>query len=121
METLGTLVDKLGVTNLKMWNGQEGLYEIRRMEYHEFCKRFGIVWSEFDKNNPKGTPYELFEMLKKCCDLNVQRNNLMNEVDEKILEMFAKFARFMDMDEGKVNNTLARLKDAYSIKPHKTY
>lgn len=121
METLGTLTDKLGVTNLKMWNNQEFLYEIRRSSYAVFCRKFGIVWKQADEIKPEGTPFELYTLLKKCCDLNVQRNNLINEVDEKVIEMFKKFAACMGMDDGKINNTIAILKDIYSIKPHKSY
>jgi hypothetical protein len=121
METPGTLIDKLCTVDLKMWNNQEALYEIRRMTYEEFCKKFGIVCSESDKCMAKGTPFELYNILKKACDLNVQRNNLMNEVDEKMLEMFRKFAVFTGIDDGKINNCIAQMNQIYSIKPHKTY
>lgn len=117
METPGSLVDKLCTVDLKMWNNQEALYEIRRMSYDEFCVRFGLPYTCSEKN----TSHELYSVLKKACDLNVQRNNLINEVDEKMLEMFAKFATFMNMDEGLKNNCIARMNQIYSIKPHKTY
>jgi len=70
-ETLGGLVDKLSVVNLKMWNNQELLYEIRRMDFSQFCEKYGKL---------NGLT-ELFETLKKCCDLNVQRNDLIDEID----------------------------------------
>ena len=75
METPGTLIDKLITVDLKMWNNQEALYEIRRMTFEEF-------------NNKYEGNKELFNILKKACDLNVQRNNLMFELDkyfEKLL------------------------------------
>jgi hypothetical protein len=108
METPGTLVDKLITVDLKMWNNQEALYEIRRMTFDEFHAKY------------KGNE-ELYNILKKACDLNVQRNSLMNELDEKFLEMFKSFAEFSGMSEGVKNNTIARLNTIYNIKPHKTY
>ena len=35
-DTLGSLVDKLTTIDLKMWNNQEMLYEIRRMTFEEY-------------------------------------------------------------------------------------
>jgi len=35
-DTLGSLVDKLTTVDLKMWNNQELLYEIRRMSFDEY-------------------------------------------------------------------------------------
>lgn len=94
METPGTLIDKLITVDLKMWNNQEALYEIRRMSFEQFHQKY------------QGNE-ELYNILKKACDLNVQRNNLMHELDEKFIEMFQMF------NDGKIAN--------YSIKPHKTY
>ena len=94
METPGTLTDKLITVDLKMWNNQEALYEIRRMSFEQFHQKY------------QGNE-ELYNILKKACDLNVQRNNLMHELDEKFIEMFQMF------NDGKIAN--------YSIKPHKTY
>ena len=37
-DTLGSLVDKLTTVDLKMWNNQELLYEIRRMSFDEYKK-----------------------------------------------------------------------------------
>lgn len=108
METPGTLTDKLITVDLKMWNNQEALYEIRRMSFEQFYDKY------------KGTE-ELYNILKKACDLNVQRNNLMHELDEKFIEMFELFAEYMNFDLGKINNTMSRIKEKYSIKPHKTY
>ena len=108
METHGSIVDKLITVDLKMWNNQEALYEIRRMSYDEFKAKYN------------GTE-ELYNILKKACDLNVQRNNLINEMDEKTLEMLRVFALLMGIDNGKVNNIIAQMSNTYSIKQHKTY
>lgn len=108
METPGTLTDKLITVDLKMWNNQEALYEIRRMSFEQFHQKY------------QGNE-ELYNILKKACDLNVQRNNLMHELDEKFIEMFQFFAKYMMFNDGQINNAMARIKEKYSIKPHKTY
>jgi len=69
MDTIGALVDKLVTVNLKMWHNQEVLYEIRRMTKLEFKQRWG--------DDLPG----LREVIKRCCDLNVQRGKLIDEVD----------------------------------------
>lgn len=68
METIGTAIDKLITVDLKMWNNQEALYEIRRMSFDEFNKKYNAN-------------EELYNILKKACDLNVQRNSLIYELD----------------------------------------
>jgi hypothetical protein len=73
MDTLGSLVDKLGVVNLKMWHNQELLYEIRRLSFEEFQEKHT---ADEDKQR------ELYECLKRCCDLNYQRNVLIDEIDK---------------------------------------
>jgi hypothetical protein len=76
MDTLGNVVDKLITVDMKMWNNQELLYEIRRMTFDEYLDKY--FKSEDGAKN-------LWEVLKKACDLNVQRNQLINEVDERII------------------------------------
>ena len=76
-DTLGSVIDKLTTVDLKMWNNQELLYEIRRMSFEEYKKKYFE-----DENGAKN----LWECLKKACDLNVQRNQLINEVDQKIID-----------------------------------
>jgi hypothetical protein len=49
-------------------------------------------------------------MLKKACDLNVQRNNLINEVDAKIIEMITHCLKGGELDNG-----------AFLQRNHKTY
>lgn len=72
MQTLGSLIDSLTTVNLKMWNAQEGLYKIRHMTWEEF-------YIEYDSNPDKLK--ELYEFFKKSCDLNYQRNCLIDEID----------------------------------------
>ena len=44
---------------------------------------------------------KLWKCLKKCCDLNVQRNQLIDEVDEKVLEILQQGLSGKDLDDGK--------------------
>jgi len=97
MDTLGSLVDKLSVVNLKMWSAQEGLYTIRRMTLEQFKEKY---------YNDKGIE-ELFNSLNKAADLNVQRNVLIDSIDELVVEMIQSKE---DLDSGK-----------YIQRKHKTY
>jgi hypothetical protein len=100
-DTLGTLVDKLTTVDLKMWNNQELLYEIRRMSFEEYKAKYF--------NSEEGANL-LWESLKKACDLNVQRNQLINEIDEKIIEIVNARLGGEDLDNGK-----------FLQRAHKTY
>ena len=101
MDTLGGLVDKLITVDMKMQNNQELLYEIRRMTFDEYKQKYFA-----DENGA----HLLWDMLKKACDLNVQRNNLINEVDAKIIEMIAHYIKGGELDNG-----------AFLQRNHKTY
>lgn len=100
-DTLGGLVDKLITIDMKMWNNQELLYEIRRMTFDEYKNKYFT--------SEKGAE-ELWEGLKKACDLNVQRNQLIDEIDEKIIEMIAVSNKDQNLDSGK-----------FIQRKHKTY
>jgi hypothetical protein len=100
-DTLGTLIDKLTTVDLKMWNNQEILYEIRRMSFEEYKKKY------FE--NEEGAKL-LWETLKKATDLNVQRNQLINEVDEKVIEIVKAGLSGEELDNGK-----------FLQRSHKTY
>lgn len=99
MQTLGFLVDQLSVVNLKMWNAQEGLYHIRRMSFEEFKDHY----SSEEKMR------ELFEIFKKACDLNVQRANVTDEIDEFVVSLVEK------MKDGSIDT------DKLIQRKHKTY
>jgi hypothetical protein len=77
MDTVGSLVDKMQTTCLKMFNEQEKLYEIRRGTFEDFKSKYqtdaGIL--------------ELYNYFIKVSDLNIQRNNYMDEIDQKIIDM----------------------------------
>jgi hypothetical protein len=100
-DTLGSLVDKLTTIDLKMWNNQEMLYEIRKMTFDEYRAKY------FDTE--EGAQL-LWECLKKACDLNVQRNQLIDEVDEKVVEIIKDAISGNDLDSGK-----------FIQRKHKTY
>jgi hypothetical protein len=91
-DTLGGLIDKLNTSDFKLWDSQEILYEIRHMSFEEFeIKYFGshdgamILW----------------DILKKVCDLNIQRNQLIDEIDSKVIEMIKDALSGDDLDNGK--------------------
>lgn len=101
MDSLGNVIDKLVTVDMKMWDNQEILYEIRKMSFEDFRQKY------FD--DIKGAE-KLWEILKKATDLNVQRNQLINEVDEKIIQMFEAFKNGEDLDNGR-----------FIQRSHKTY
>ena len=98
MDTLGALVDKLSVVNLKMWSKQENLYEIQRMNIDQFKEKYF---------NEKGIE-ELFKTLHAAADLNIQRNNLVDEIDEKIVSLVKDIMSGKDISK-------------YIQKKHKSY
>jgi hypothetical protein len=100
-DTLGSLIDKLQTVDLKMWNNQELLYKIRRMTFEEYKKEY------FDSEEGA---QKLWDCLKKACDLNVQRNQLIDEIDQKIVEMVKAGVSGEELDAGK-----------FIQRKHKTY
>lgn len=91
-DTLGSLIDKLSTVDLKMWNNQELLYEIRKMTFEEYKEKYF---------NTEDGAQNLWECLKKCCDLNMQRNQLIDEIDEKVIEIAIAASSGEDLDDGK--------------------
>lgn len=71
MDTFGTLIDKLITVDMKMWHNQELLYAVRRMTGEEFNARYGQA----------DELANLHGIIKRCCDLNVQRSRLMDAID----------------------------------------
>lgn len=100
-DTLGNVIDKLVTVDMKMWDNQELLYEIRRMSFEEYKEKY------FDSEDGAN---KLWEVLKKACDLNVQRNQLINEVDQKIIEIMEAKLSGENLDNGK-----------FLQRSHKTY
>ena len=100
-DTLGGLVDKLFTADMKMWKNQELIYELRRMTFEEYKTKY-FTSEEGAK--------KLWAGLKKCCDLNLQRNQLIDEIDEKIVEMLKAAKKNKELDSGK-----------FIQRKHKTY
>lgn len=100
-DTLGSLIDKLTTVDLKMWNNQELIYEIRRMSFEEYKEKYFL--------NEEGAKL-LWDRLGKACDLNIQRNQLINEVDAKVIEMIESAIDGKKLDNGK-----------FLQRAHKTY
>lgn len=100
-DTLGGLIDKLITVDMKMWNNQELLYEIRRMTFDEYKNKYF--------SNEDGA-VKLWESLQKACDLNIQRNQLIDEIDERIIEMIDSSQNGENMNDGK-----------FIQRKHKTY
>jgi hypothetical protein len=100
-DTLGGLIDKLFTIDTKMWVNQDLIYEIRRMTFEEYKDKY-FTSEEGAK--------ELWDCLKKACDLNVQRNQLIDEIDEKIIEMIKALQSDEELDDGK-----------FIQRKHKTY
>ena len=100
MDTLGSLIDKLLTADLKMWNNQELLYKIRKMSLEEFLLKF----------NDAKKMSELYEWLQKATDLNLQRNQLIDEIDKLVISMIKSGLDGDDLDNGR-----------YIQRKHKTY
>lgn len=99
-DTLGGLIDKLITIDMKMWDNQELLYEIRRMTFEEYKAKY------FSEDGAQ----ELWKCLQKACDLNVQRNQLIDEVDQKVIEIVKASESGEELDAGK-----------FIQRKHKTY
>lgn len=100
-DTLGSLIDKLITIDMKMWTNQELLYDIRRMTFEEYKTKYF--------SSEEGA-MELWKCLQKSCDLNVQRNQLIDEVDQKVVEIVQAKDSGEDLDAGK-----------FIQRKHKTY
>ena len=84
-----------------MWDNQEVLYYIRRIDFNTFKEKY------FESETGAE---ELWEVLKKVCDLNVQRNQLIDDIDEKIIEIIEAKSAGEKLDSGK-----------FIQRKHKTY
>lgn len=91
-DTVGSLVDKLFTVDMKLWNSQEFLYQIRKMTFDEFKEKYFIDNSGAEI---------LWDSLKKTCDLNVQRNQLIDEIDELVINIVDAKVGGEDLDNGK--------------------
>lgn|SRR3990167_140337 len=104
MNTLGTLIDALITKDTKLWYAQEDLYKIRRMSFEEFSEIYS------NKTNLK----QLYETFKKACDLNVQRNNQIEAIDEYLVNLVEEINSLISGDHKIDTSKLV-------AKPQKTY
>lgn len=76
-DTVGSLIDKLFTVDQKMWVTQDDFYSLRKLSEWDFLN----IYSDPEKLK------ELYKLFKKGIDLNLQRNVLIDEIDEKILQL----------------------------------
>jgi len=88
MDTIGSLIDKLVTVDMKMWYAQEVFYKIRHMTFDEFKKEY---------YNEKGMK-KLWKQFQKGIDLNLQRNGLIDEIDESLVELVTMLLDGKDID-----------------------
>jgi hypothetical protein len=98
-DTLGSLIDKMITADLKLWNNQEFLYEIRKMSFDEYKNKF------FESDDGAKI---LWDWLMKLCDLNLQRNQYIDEIDEMFISIVKDAMKGKELDK-------------YLQKKHKTY
>jgi len=91
-DTVGSIIDKLFTVDMKLWNSQEFLYQIRKMTFSDFKEKYFI-----DDNGAN----ILWDSLKKTCDLNVQRNQLIDEIDGLVIDIINAKMSGEDLDNGK--------------------
>jgi hypothetical protein len=91
-DTIGSLIDKLTTVDLKMWHNQELLYAIRRMTFEQFKEAY-LSDEEKARN--------LFNYMSKAADLNVQRQNLITEIDLGLVNFVKSAIAREDLDDGK--------------------
>ena len=89
-ETLGSLCDKLSTIGNKMFMAQEEFYLVRKMTFEEFKKTYG----DTDEGLLK-----LYTCFKKACDLNLQRQKIIQEIDQKVVEMI-EASKTQDLNNG---------------------
>lgn len=94
-DTFGGLIDKLFTVDMKMWDNQEILYEIRRMSLEQFKEKY------FSNDNGACL---LWECLKKVCDLNIQRNQLIDEIDQMLVNIVKDGSINSDLDSKYIQN-----------------
>jgi len=91
-DTLGSLIDKINTVSLKMWWAQESIYDIRHLSFEEYKAKYFE-----DEEGAK----KLWDILKKACDLNLQRNQIIQEIDIKVSEMIEAKMNGANLDDGK--------------------
>jgi hypothetical protein len=91
-DTIGSLVDKLATVNNKLFVNQDLFYKIRAMDFETFARNY------LDDVDGR---VDLFKFLQKMSDLNLQRNQLINEVDTRIVELIKRAVAGEEIDDGR--------------------
>lgn len=86
-DTIGQLIDKIATINNKTFVAQDDIYRIRRMSWEEFKEEF---------TTEEGTR-AVYEMLKKSCDLNVQRSYAVTELDRQLVDLIMRAVKGEDL------------------------
>ena len=91
-ETLGSVIDRLLTVDMKLWDAQDKIYTIRRMDFSQFKTEYFS-----DEEGAK----KIWDMLAKATDLNCQRAALVDAIDEKLVEIINAKMSGEDLDSGK--------------------
>lgn len=75
METLGAMVDRLSILNIKIYMVQEFIHEAKNTDPATFCSRH--------------TPEEMHAKMKALADLNLERNRVMTQIDRCLADGLA--------------------------------
>lgn len=100
MESPGSLVDKISVINKKIYEKQDILYKIRKMNQEQFLSEYST----------KEKLIELFCVFQSATDLNYQRSVLVTELDQKLIDLVRAGLRGEDLEQ-----------PAFIAKAHKSY
>jgi hypothetical protein len=76
---------------MKLWNRQDFVYKIRKMSWEDF--RTTCLYTE-------GFLKEFYDSLQNATDLNLQRNQLIQEIDETLVNMINKAMEGKELDDG---------------------
>jgi hypothetical protein len=90
MDSIGSLIDKLATINQKLFMAQEELYVIRKMSFEEFKAIYGT----------ENGLQQLYTAFKKNMDLNVQRQAMIMEVDQKIMQVVTAAVKHEELNNG---------------------
>lgn len=77
MDTIAGIIDKMITIGNKMFVTQDDFYKLRKLSEEEFLKKYSEI------ENLK----DLYKLFWKGIDLNLQRNQLMDELDTRLIEL----------------------------------